>query len=434
MAKKNREEKIVNKPFAVLKSMDTKNLEKGTEYTPHPRKASTAQQSVTASPGSQTIDQNPAERVIIGREEYANWLNDEPVGNHNPNPFDFVFLSEKPTIFEDEVIKTLEQDQDLYSGYLDIELITLTPVHIVGTQIPDKPGRKIARSCFYKEDNDYCIPGSSIKGMLRSFVEAITNGWVSQAQELANTKPSYPKVYGTLDRINGRHIGFDSYKVTENTHGNGRTSKIEPGIPCKYRTDRKKGLDISSYLFGVISEEKGLSRKHKLVIEDAIVTESDLHDYDMVDIEDSAFMGGAHPSASNWWYMVPSQIWERTTDNHNHVVEMIGEGFWGRKFYFHQDPIKCIAFYKDNTKWIPDPRRPMPLYPYPAACLDKQKKIKFRISVKRIPKIMLDLLCLCLIPGRNIRHKLGYGKQYGYGAVELEIKKAEMRKESLPLS
>jgi CRISPR/Cas system CSM-associated protein Csm3 (group 7 of RAMP superfamily) len=355
-----------------------------------------------------------------------------PADDHNPNPFDFVFFADKPSLFD---IKELGKDKDLYSGYLSVTLKTLTPLHIVGKQDPGHPkGNKIGKSHFYKEGNFSCIPGSSIRGMLRSFIEALTNGWVSQAQETTGKdikKPAYPKVYGTRGQ-KGRHVGFDSFKPEQN---------LQPAIPPKYKPGSNEDgkIDIASCLFGcLLSEDKG-GRKGKVFIEDAYFN-SELKEYDMVDINDSAFMGGAHPSASNWWYFMPKDIWNRTVRIQGRapfdVAEMIGEEFWGRKFYFHQDPVECIRYYQNPQrspdKWQSDNRRP--LYSFKMSCLDKEKTVTFRINVERLPKVMLDLLCLCLMPGEKIRHKLGYGKQYGYGSVTFSIDKVQVREENKPLN
>lgn len=60
-------------------------------------------------------------------------------------------------------------------------------------------------------------------------------------------------------------------------------------------------------------------------------------------------------------------------------------------------------------------------------CIEATSSSNFRIYVDRLPKQLLQLLVLVLMPGTNIRHKLGYGKAYGYGSVEFEIVGAKLR-------
>lgn len=376
-----------------------------------------------------TLDEAPIALTRHSRSYYDSLLCDEVEDSHHPNPFDFVSFSvPAPRLYSQSVI---EDGQKLFSGYMNVKITALTPVHVTGKQVPEVPGRKIAKSNFYKEDNSYCIPGSSIKGMLRGFMEALTNGWVSQAQEEADDLPAYPKVYGITDPSHARHLGFDSYKVTENTHGSGRRSKIQPAIPKSYRFGEGEGVDIPSYLFGSIRDNKEGAR-WKIRFEDALF--ANVVAKPMIDIENSAFMGGAHPSVSSWWYMMPSRICKRSGTLPNgrpyETIEMVGEGAWGRKFYFHQDPEKCINFYTNENLWPSDPRRP--LYKFNIDCFEKASSASFRIDFERIPESLLKLLCLCLMPGDNIRHKIGYGKQYGYGSVDFSITDIKFRDVSVP--
>lgn len=386
---------------------------------------------------SKTISDKPSGLERYSQADYDSWLSEVSSSGtsktYNPNPFDFVLITQKkPLTFK---INDLETDEELYSGYMEVKLNALTPLHIVGRQTPSKgkEGQKIHYSYFYKEGNDCCIPGSSIKGMLRSFIEALTNGWVSQAQENNDDNPTYPKCNGNVNRSKGRHIGFDSFKVTENKHTS-ITSKIQPGIPATYHPASGGEIDIASYLFGIVLDKENLSFKHKVSIGDAIVNQNDFKNHKMIDIIENAFMGGGHPSASNWWYVMPSGIQERQGKKADggpyHVFEMVGEGFWGRKFYFHQDPADCVKFYQDSKQWYSSRE----VYPYEAKCLDKEKSATFRIDFKRLPKAMIDLLCFALVPGNNIKHKIGYGKQYGYGSVYFEIKEIKYRKENEPLN
>ncbi len=367
-------------------------------------------------------------------------------GNHNPNPFDFIpFIEGGPALY---TISELDSSGDLYSGYIEVTLKTLTPLHIVGKQDPaggNSEGKKILRSHFYREVGESCIPGSSIRGMLRSFIEALTNGWVSQVQE----KP-YEKLSGVTNQ-KGRHIGFNSFDEYENIHRgasldstsnhiNTMQSAIDPAFKPKIVIDNsKKKIDIASYLFGYVigSEEEGIDSKAlrgKVMIEDAYVSNNDLKDnYEIPDIETEAFMGGPHPSASNWWYLKPKEIWKRNPGRCPFpVAEFVGEGYWGRKFYYHQDPVRCVKWYNDN--WIILHRKErrgeiidIPYYTYNIEAMDKE--CTFRIDIRRLPEKLLFLFCLSLCPSDNIRHKLGYGKTYGYGSVEFTIAKAMLRKE-----
>ena len=75
-------------------------------------------------------------------------------------------------------------------------------------------------------------------------------------------------------------------------------------------------------------------------------------------------MGGAKPSASNWWYFEPSEVWKRNlydkdgyplldrSGRPQQVAEFIGDHLRGRKFYYHQDPVACVKMYHpDSNYW-----------------------------------------------------------------------------------
>ena len=340
---------------------------------------------------------------------------------HNPNPFDFVPFAEKPLLRTPEEYDALG---DPLSGYLELRLKALTPVHIVGYQTSN--GEE-GQSYLYRENGEACIPAATIRGCLRAFVEALTSGWVSQAN------PEYPKEYCK------RHIGFRAFEEYQpnGTQSHRRTSPAainedyKPGL----RPDRK--IDAASYLFGMVLEppesqnleHSELARKSRIFVEDAFLAPNSIEiGKDRIpDVAGDSFMGGGKPSASTWWYMKPEQYWIRTIKTpagRKKVAEFIGGKFWGRKFYFHQEPEACVQYYENSWKFASD----RPLYTVHLECQKRNEQTeKFRIYLDRIPSALVRLLVLALNPGKNIRHKLGYGKSYGYGSVEFRIEGAQFR-------
>ncbi|MCX6177788.1 MAG: hypothetical protein NT163_00135, partial [Chlorobiales bacterium] len=103
-------------------------------------------------------------------------------------------------------------------------------------------------------------------------------------------------------------------------------------------------------------------------------------------------------------------------DNNRTVINyhFIGSGFRGRKFYFHQDPKKSVQKYRDILKWNL-------LNFAPIECFEKGNSVTFDVFFKNIPEKILNILLFALEPGKRIRHKIGYGKAYGYGSIELSI-------------
>ena len=358
--------------------------------------------------------------------------------SHKPNPFDFVpFVESGPSLYP---MKEFVTSDNLMTGYLTVCIKALTPVHIVGVQDADasapidptqeKENYKITNSGFFRRKGTAFIPSSTIRGCLRSFIETATNGWVSQftpnyEQKDGNRKYGF-KVDGTVNVQNKKL--FDS--------------QIPSALNEKYILPREvsDAIDISSFLFGYTPED-GKARQGRVFIEDASLADDSLdcdQRYRIPDIEDSAFMGGPKPSASSWWYLHPHQIrLSEFTDRekrHQVGVDFIGSGYRGRKFYFHQNPLECVELYNN---W--PTRNNHPLYPFRVECLKPESETdEFRIYFEEIPEQLLKILILALTPGslgtdrgkHTIRHKLGYGKAYGYGSIEFIITGGKIRGDS----
>lgn len=142
-------------------------------------------------------------------------------------------------------------------------------------------------------------------------------------------------------------------------------------------------------------------------------------------------MGGAKPSASNWWYFEPARVWKRNLPGHAPVTEFVGEKFRGRKFYFHQNPVECIQKYDPkNGEWIyPENKfHQSTFHRVRLECMAQGKTtLRFRIYLDGVPQPLFQLLKNIIQPGEHIRHKLGYAKAYGYGSIEFTIKSANLR-------
>jgi len=240
--------------------------------------------------------------------------------SHYPNPFDFVPFPSAPILRTEEQFDSLGEK---FSGYLELEIKALTPVHVVGRV---EGGAAENKSFFFRQDGLPCIPASSIRGCLRAFTEALTGGWISQANS------EYPKIY------RGRHVGFKTFE------------NIDPAFKPAAISDK---LDVASYLFGTViegkqEEQEEQSCKSKVWLEDAYIPLEAIafnEDWWAPDIGGGAFMGGAKPSASNWWYFRPAEVWKRNLRGTATVAEFVGKYFRGRKFYYHQDPVKCTQMY-----------------------------------------------------------------------------------------
>jgi hypothetical protein len=333
---------------------------------------------------------------------------------HNPNPFDFVPFAEHPLTRPEAEFDRLGEPM---SGYLELKIHALTPMHIVGAQ--ENRDAENRYSTHYRQNGQPCIPAATIRGCLRSFIEALTSGWVSQAT------PDYKKAYEE------RHRGYATFEAVP-----GQTTS--PAIQPEFKPKAGGVLDVASYLFGLVVEKdpsspsahSDLARKSRVWIEDACIDEKqlDAKTFWLPDLHGDAFMGGAKPSASSWWYMRPRKVEPRPIQKgRTKTAEFWGEKYRGRKFYFHQAPEKCIKFYDPaNHTWTYAPTKPF-LRVGIEALKAQETTATFRVYVNRVPRPLLELLALGLFPGRHIRPKLGYGKAYGYGSFEFVLVNALLR-------
>ena len=346
---------------------------------------------------------------------------------HNPAPFDFV-----PFSVEEPVVKRHDQWEqeggELLSGYIDYTLTALSPIHIVGKQ--DRTGNKsnyqIARSHFNRRAGRATIAGTSIKGTVRSFFEALTNSWVGQATKEHESKK------------NEQRIGFTALGKPKNAlsyrYPQKKTFDCGPAIPKRFHpTMEEKSVDLASFLFGVVfeadkkkakggndgeKENDDVAYRSRVIFEDVEIIEKDAFaDVQLPDIPGAAFMGGPKPRMNNWWYFKPAAICKHK-GKFGFVADFIGTEFWGRKFYYHQDPEHCLRWYEKCDDW-PKNRG---FYKYPAESMRKGNACKGRIYFERVPENILALFLSSLEPrNTKIKHKIGYGQPYGLGAFDLRI-------------
>jgi CRISPR/Cas system CSM-associated protein Csm3 (group 7 of RAMP superfamily) len=322
---------------------------------------------------------------------------------HNANPFDFVPFCGDP------LLKSLSQWEadygQLLTGYIDFELHVLQPVHIVGT-VTGNINQSI-RSHFYRQNNQATIPSSSLRGMLRGFVEAASAGWVGKATE------DYDK------KFRGRHIAFAATKAKTTEHGrfDNRIFKrtLPQGIPEKFCFPEgaitSDEFDLASYLFGFVGKKE--AKKGVVAFEDVMIHNDALSEAELVDLKGAPFMGGAKPSASNWWYFHPMQKAIRRPGG-NKVFELVGAQYRGRKFYYHQNYQNAVLWYRNHGA------NRQSLMTVQAESVKRGSSHSCRLYFNRLGENLVRAIVAMLDPGNDIRHKVGYAKAFGLGSVEFK--------------
>ncbi len=307
------------------------------------------------------------------------------------NPYDFVPVSweNKPDrhapIWHDRLIAS--GDQKLYTGSLDVEIKTETPLFIrdpeTSTQNPRTPGTHIRNA-----HGDYIIPGSSLKGMLRTVAESLGNGCFT----LFDGEYEYKNHRSTVDYRNRLPDEFRRCQqntklcITCRTFGMMQLSRE--------RDRRGAGIDVF----------QGKVNIGDAVAENAVLYESPVF---------TAVLDGPKPRHSAFYL----------DEQQRHIA--------GRKYYFHQ-PKYARDYLHTEGRLIPTTRRnDAPRDPLRGGQgeieyrnqhilpLDYGNVFTTRISFSQLEANEFALLMIAVALDSTMRHKIGYGKPLGLGSVKL---------------
>jgi len=273
----------------------------------------------------------------------------------------------------------------LNTGRLLFELEALTPLHIAGQRTTIGQGRthKIERSRFYREDGVPVIPGASLRGMARHLIEAYT---AARLEVMVKGK--------------------------SDAHNQPTARSKRPGL-----------LDIATLLFGYVEQaakrpsdqdDAARSLRGRLIFDDVLLDGLGLQDVTLPDTEGKALYGGPtlEDDESNkgragrtGWYL----------DRDGH--------FAGRKFYFHQDPERVKRALQDAMK------NNSRFYWYPCECwMPGGARPSLSVVFHRVPMTLVQMLA-AVLGGEYWAHKLGAGKPFGLGSVQLHLKALDFRNE-----
>lgn len=337
--------------------------------------------------------------------------------SHNPVPFDFVpFEAQAPEV---RTVEDWEREGMLFSGRIDYTVTALTPVHIVGKQTSSRTSgqRQITRSGFYRSGGVPVISGASIKGMVRAFFEALTNSWVSQATDVHPVAKN-------------RHFEFAAYSSPPPNDPSQTRA-----IPIKFHPKIEgKKIDLASFLFGTVIEagENTEALRSRFIFEDIRINPQVLDD-DIIrlpDVPGNAFMGGAKPRKNNWWYFRPHSIRKRYEPRAGiWITDFIGGEYWGRKFYYHQNPEQALSWYDNKKNWPhTKPKRINRVrhwvenyYTYPVEVIPVDAGLEGTVYFDRVPAPFIELFKFAFQPGNDIKHKIGYGKAFGLGSIDIQV-------------
>lgn len=217
----------------------------------------------------------------------------------------------------------------------------------------------------------YILPGSSLKGMLRSIVEALGNGCLTLFDG------DYER-----DRQTGEFIAAYKRKVGEQFQH------------CWKNTE----LCLTCRVFGMLKVRSNRSEDAagvflgKVNISDAVVDAEKCYKYDP---------------------MYTAVLVEPKPHHDAFYLDETRQHIAGRKFYFHHSPDKEPL--QDNRIVLMG-GRPANKFIQP---LDYDTVFHFRIDFTNLEADEMGALLLAITLEEKMRHKIGYGKPTGLGSVEL---------------
>ncbi len=278
------------------------------------------------------------------------------------NPYDFARIDwnkapdrHKP-IWHHQLVK--QGTQQLFSGFIDVDVFAETPLFVSDPRsVPSDP-KKPAQS-IQNRSGEYILPGSSLKGLLRSVVETLGNG--------------------CFTLFDGQ---YDRGKV------NYRWNVPEPFQHCS-TTER---LCIACRTFGMLKDRGSGVFLGKVNIGDASSYADKIYHYNPIH---TAVLVEPKPRHEAFYLEADKK----------HIA--------GRKFYFHHDREAGVLTARGPVLFG---GRPANRFIQP---LDYDTQFHFRIDFTALEADEFAALMLAIILEEDMRHKIGYGKPLGLGSISM---------------
>ena len=261
--------------------------------------------------------------------------------------------------------------QHLFSGYIEFDIYAETPLFIAD---PHSHQNRVEQPVKNMLD-EYIIPGSSLKGMLRTVVETLGNGCLTLFDQ------KYEK-----DKVN-----------------------FSNKVPGKFqRCKDSTNLCIACRIFGMLRVGKGREESNgnegdgktvflgKINIGDAIVDKASITIENPVTEREEIKL---HKPIFTLALMNPKPHHEEF------YLDPTKTYIAGRKFYFHQKALLTPENPGNYNRYIQP--------------LDSGTKFKVRIDFTNLEEAEFGALLLALTLEEKMRHKIGYGKPMGLGTIKI---------------
>jgi RAMP superfamily len=248
--------------------------------------------------------------------------------------------------------------QRLYAGSMEVDIFAETPIFVSDPRNVSPDPRKPAQF-MQNKGGDYIIPGSSLKGMLRSVVETLGNGCLT---------------------------------LFDGEYERGRVN-YRRDVPREFQhCDRNTNLCLACRTFGMLKERTGGVFLGKVNIGDACSYAEKVYKYEP---------------------MYTAVLVEPKPRHEAFYLDAAKQHIAGRKFYFHHSPdMKPLS--------APGPvsfsGKPANRFIQP---LDYNTAFHCRVDFTSLEADEFGALLLAIALDENMRHKIGYGKPLGLGSVQL---------------
>jgi len=295
------------------------------------------------------------------------------------NPYDFVRIEwDKPPIREKPIWHyqlSGPQQQKLYHGHIELAIQTETPFFIIDPHNNNRPARSLRN---LRGQGDYIIPGSSLKGMLRSVVETLGRGCLTIFD--GNYEPI---------KKNGRVTGYEAlYKDKGLVHRDHKDF-----LRCTDNND----LCLSCRIFGMMRPKRGEGNSDRETGKSKNLFLGKVNIGDACAPQNSPLYKKAFYTAD---LMGPKP------HHADFYLDATKKAIAGRKYYFHHatEPLQSSRVTGYNRDIQP---------------LDKGTTFHARLDFARLTADEFAALLLAITLEDNMRHKIGYAKPLGLGSVHL---------------
>jgi CRISPR/Cas system CSM-associated protein Csm3 (group 7 of RAMP superfamily) len=310
------------------------------------------------------------------------------------NPYDFVPLDfdnppeRKLPVWHHVLARPASHPTRLYSGSLVVHIRAETPIFIGSSgplvedpdnpekliryqvgQNPDEPGEHICDKA-----GNYIIPGTALKGLLRSVVETLCRGCLTGSRQYWDSR--------ARKMIQSHEMPNDFFACDNNE---------SLCVACRLFGMMQTGQSRAKIFLGKVNIGNAQASKQTLTFHDPIYT---------------AVLATPNPDHSAFYYD--------------------GDTIAGRKFYFHHHGriltekalIPVSSQGKDSDK-----RKYRNLYIKP---LDTGTEFEARIDFTNLEADELAALLFAITLLSDMRHKIGYGKPIGLGSIKMSATKLSL--------